>query len=299
MASALQIIVVGDGDVSSTTNLLSELESYWSRFLLDSDITALNNASGRPVRVDPSTITLITTMIDGWRLTDHAFDPSLLQIVCESGYRSSIDDPFKVTLLPDGAMLVGGYDEAPAIDDIVVDAATSTVRLPVGLALDPGGVGKGLAADLAVRHLLDSGASGALVSIGGDMAMAGSPPDGALGWSVAVEHPDASLGNACLLAVDAGGVATSSTRSRRWMHEGRERHHVIDPLARHQSTTDLATVTVIGRAGWLAEVHATAALLAGTGGVLDYLERHELSGIAIDLDGRLIPTADLSSAVAS
>jgi len=299
MASELHLIVVGDADVSSTAALLSELESHWSRFILDSDITTLNNASGRPVRVHPSTITLITTMIDGWRLTDHAFDPSVLQIVCDSGYRSSIDDPYKVTLLPDGAMLVGGYDEAPAMDNIDIDAATSTVRLPLGLALDPGGVGKGLAADLAVRHLLDNGAAGALVSIGGDMAMAGTPPQGSSGWSVAVENPDTSLGNACLLEVEAGGVATSSTRSRRWVHDGRERHHVIDPLARDQSTTDLATVTVIGRAGWLAEVHATAGLLAGTGGVLDYLERNELSGIAIDLDGRLIPTSDLSSAVAS
>jgi thiamine biosynthesis lipoprotein len=299
MASELHIIVVGDADVSSAAALLSELESHWSRFIVDSDITALNNASGRPVRVHPSTITLITTMIDGWRLTDHAFDPSVLQIMCDSGYRSSIDDPYKVTLLPDGAMLVGGYDEAPAMDAIVIDAATSTVRLPLGLAIDPGGVGKGLAADLAVRHLLDNGAAGALVSIGGDMAMAGTPPEGTPGWSVAVENPDTSLGNACLLEVEAGGVATSSTRSRRWVHDGRERHHVIDPLARHQSTTDLATVTVIGRAGWLAEVHATAGLLAGTGGVLDYLERNELSGIAIDLDGRLIPTSDLSSAVAS
>jgi FAD:protein FMN transferase len=294
MASELHVIVVGDVDVSSTMALLCELESHWSRFIGDSDITALNNASGRAVRVDPSTLTLLTAMIDGWRL-----DPSVLQIVCESGYRGSIDDPYKVTLLPDGAMMVGGYDEAPTIDGIVVDAQTSTVKLPVGLAIDPGGVGKGLAADLAVRHLLDTGASGALVSIGGDMAMAGSPPDGARGWNVAVEHPDASLGNVCLLSVDAGGVATSSTRSRRWMHNGRERHHVIDPLARDQSTTDLATVTVIGRAGWLAEVHATAALLAGTRGVLDYLGRNELSGIAIDLDGRLIATADLSSAVAS
>lgn len=299
MASELHIIVVGDADVPSAAALLSDLESHWSRFIVDSDITALNNASGRPVRVHPSTITLVTTMIDGWCLTDHAFDPSVLPIVCDSGYRSSIDDPYKVTLLPDGAMLVGGYDEAPAMDGIVIEAATSTVKLPPGLAIDPGGVGKGLAADLAVRHLLDNGAAGALVSIGGDMAMAGTPPEGSAGWRVAVDNPDASLGNACMLEVEAGGVATSSTRSRRWVHDGSERHHVIDPLARDQSTTDLATVTVIGRAGWLAEVHATAGLLAGTGGVLDYLERNELSGIAIDLDGRLIPTTDLSSAVAS
>ena len=63
------------------------------------------------------------------------------------------------------------------------------------------------------------------------------------------------------------------------------RHHVIDPAAGASSTTDLATVTVIARSGWLAEAHATAALLSGSANVIDYLDSHELTGIAVPLDG--------------
>ena len=58
-------------------------------------------------------------------------------------------------------------------------------------------------------------------------------------------------------------MATSSTRSRRWIHDGAIRHHVIDPASGAMSDTDLAAVTVIARSGWLAEAHATAAILAG------------------------------------
>ena len=296
MASELHVIVVGDADGDHAVELLEDLEAHWSRFLHDSDVTRLNHAAGTPVRVDPSTVTLVATMVEAWRSTDGAFDPSILPTLIESGYRTSIDDPYRVTFLPDGRLVVGGYDSGPTMSDIVIDHDGSTITLPPGLVLDPGGIGKGLAADLAVRHLLSLGAAGALVSIGGDMAMAGTPPHGADGWTVAVELPDPALGNLCTLLVGAGGVATSSTRSRRWIHDGRERHHQIDPRRAQQSSTDLATVTVIGRSGWLAEAHATSALLAGAHDVLEYLDDHELSGIAVALDGRVLATADLSGA---
>ena len=78
-----------------------------------------------------------------------------------------------------------------------------------------------------------------------------------------------------------------------------ERHHQIDPRRAEQSSTDLASVTVIGRSGWLAEAHATSALLSGVHDVVDYLDHHELSGIAVALDGHILATADLSVAALS
>lgn len=294
MASELRVVIVGDADGEHAVELLESLEAHWSRFLSNSDITRLNHSAAVAVRVDPTTVTLVATMVDAWRSTNGAFDPSILPTLIESGYKTSIDDPYRVTFLPDGRLVVGGYDSGPTMDDIVIDPDRSTIMLPPGLVIDPGGIGKGLAADLAVRHLVGLGAAGALVSIGGDMAMAGTPPHEADGWTVAVAHPDPAHADLCTLLVGAGGVATSSTRSRRWIHEGRERHHQIDPRRAEQSSTDLAGVTVIGRSGWLAEAHATSALLSGAHDVLEYLDLHELSGIAVALDGHVLATADLS-----
>jgi len=166
------------------------------------------------------------------------------------------------------------------------------------VALDPGGIGKGLAADLAVGHLLSLGAAGALVSIGGDLAAQGDPPDEG-GWIVAIEDPLAAPNIVCTLLVDGGGVATSSTRSRRWVRHGEECHHAIDPRHRAQSLTDLAAVTVIARSGWLAEAHATAALLAGSADVLDYLELNDLSGVATTWFGGVLATSDLADDLSS
>ncbi len=233
-------------------------------------------------------------MVEAWRATDGAFDPSILPALIESGYRTSIDDPYRVTFLPDGRLVVGGYDAGPTMDDIVIDPDGSTITLPPGLVIDPGGIGKGLAADLAVRHLLALGAAGALVSIGGDMVMAGSPPHDAAGWTVAVAHPDLATGNLCTLLVGAGGVATSSTRSRRWIHDGANgtiRSTRVEP---EQSSTDLAVRDRRRAFGLAGRGARHAALLSGTHDVLGYLDDHELSGIAVALDGNVLSTADLS-----
>ena len=61
------------------------------------------------------------------------------------------------------------------------------MTLPPGVGFDPGGIGKGLAADLVVDLLLDGGAAGACVDLGGDGRMAGEPPTG--GWRVGIGNP--------------------------------------------------------------------------------------------------------------
>jgi thiamine biosynthesis lipoprotein len=297
MASELQLVAVtGDDHAGSdfwngTLELLDRLEASWSRFLPHSDVTRLNHGHGRPVDVDASTITLIDAMIRSWHLTDHRFDPTTLRALTDAGYSASVLDPRLVTVLPSGDLrfedAAGGQ---PTMDDIAVSG--HAIRLPAGMTIDAGGIGKGLAADLAVAHALDSGADGAMANIGGDVAMGGRPPDG--GWTIHVEYPLPDDGLVGTIAVSAGGVATSSTRSRRWWHEGAEQHHVIDPWTGAPSTTDLWSVTVVARSGWLAEAHATAALLAGSDHVIDYLDSNALSGVAVADDGRVVATEDLS-----
>ena len=264
-------------------------------------MSKLNLACGQPVEVDPTTITLLLAMVDAWHATEQRFDPTTLPALLAAGYRSSIDDPRRVTLLPSGAVRLDGLDDGrptfvtPTLDDVEIDREASTVRLPVGLAIDAGGIGKGLAADLAVAQMLRTGAVGAMASIGGDISMGGQPPDGA--WNVLVEHPRRGHGSDDLvgaIAASSGGTATSSTTSRRWRHDGIERHHVIDPWTGSPSTTDLSSVTVVARSGWLAEAHATAAILCGSRQVVDYLDRHELSGLAVTADDRVLATDDLA-----
>jgi thiamine biosynthesis lipoprotein len=292
MASGAHVVVVGATRESHLFAVarahLEHLERRWSRFLPASDITRLNLAAGRPVHVDADTITLLEAMCEAWRRTGGRFDPTVLPAVVAAGYAASIDDPNRRTVLPDGGLTIAGMDA------VEIDHARRVVTVPPQVVIDPGGIGKGLAADLVVALLLDAGAPGALVAVGGDLAMGGAPP-GAEGWTIAVERPDPADGHLGTFALSGGGVATSSTRSRRWMAHGRLQHHEIDPSSARPSATDLAAVTVFAAAGWVAEAHATAALLSGRDEVVGYLEEHDVSGIACSPDGTSVATADLST----
>jgi thiamine biosynthesis lipoprotein len=150
----------------------------------------------------------------------------------------------------------------------------------------------------AVTELIAAGTAGALVSIGGDIAAAGLSPHPE-GWHVNVQDPFDPRSPALSLAVSDGGIATSSTQSRRWLQSGSEQHHIIDPVTGATSLTDLATVTVIANSGWLAEAHATAAILLGCAGASSYLEARGLSGGVIDRAGQITTTTTTTHDVAA
>jgi thiamine biosynthesis lipoprotein len=288
MASGLQVIVVDPhgGQIDEVQALLDHLEARWSRFIPTSDLSRINAGAGTPVAVGAETIALVETMQRAWDLTQGRYDPTVLPVLVANGYAVSRTDPRRRTVLADGPRRLD------AMGEVRVDRPGLTVTVPTGVALDPGGIGKGLAADLAVALLLDGGAAGALVGIGGDLAIGGDPP-GPLGWPVDIQHPDPTGTPLCQVLVDHGGVATSSTRSRRWTQAGRARHHLVDPFTAAQAETDLATVTVFAATGWQAEAHATSALLTSASSVLDHLDGHGLTGLAVTRDGRILHTADL------
>ncbi|MBK9560592.1 MAG: FAD:protein FMN transferase [Candidatus Microthrix sp.] len=289
MASSVVIITL-DGPASAGRDArlrLVELEALWSRFAPGSDIDRLNRAAGAPVPVSRATITLLNTMVEAAKSTDGRFDPTMLPALIEAGYQASIDDADRITTLSPGP-----HRSCVGLEDVVIDADARTVTLPPDVAIDPGGIGKGLAADLVAEQLVLDGAAGALVSIGGDLAVAGESPQGH-GWEVEVEDPHDPVHALAHLGVPCGGVATSSTVSRRWDVGKMSTHHVIDPRTGVASTTDLAAVTVVAPRAWLAEAHATGVLLGGSDHVLAYAHEHRLEALAVDTEGRVFATGGL------
>ncbi|MFN4002919.1 FAD:protein FMN transferase [Microcella sp.] len=253
------------------------LEQRWSRFVDDSDLTALANADGVPVTVAPETIVLLHAMREGWRETDHDFDPTLLPHLVTAGYRRSTVDPSRSTTLP--ALAVGRGDlEAMRLDG-------DEVRLPIGMTLDAGGIGKGLAADLVARRLIAAGALGCLVEIGGDVRVAGQAPDDTA-WRIAVDDPFVPGANRGVVRLVDGGIATSSQRKRRWMTEsGHAAHHLIDPASGRPAATSIQTVTVIAATAARAEVLTKPGFLRPLDDYLAWLPTRGAAALLIDADG--------------
>ena len=291
MASDAHVVLVGPaaGAAQYARRRLEELERLWSRFRPSSDVSRLNETPEAFIVVSPDTLELLATMKQAWNLTGGRYDPTLLAAINAAGYSRSHDGSGR------RSSSAGPAASACTIADVALHPASSAVVVPAGLGIDPGGIGKGLAADVVVTELLDRGTAGALVGVGGDLAAAGRTPE-ADGWQVAVEHPFDVSRELVRVRLGAGGVATSSTLTRAWVRDGDRCHHVIDPGTGESATTDLAAVTVFARAGWEAEVHATAALLSGAARALAYLERHDLDGIVTTLGGTTTSTPALRCA---
>ncbi len=253
------------------------LERRWSRFIPDSDLSRLADAAGQPITVADETITLLYAMLDGWRETERDFDPTLLPAIVAEGYGRSMLDPSRTTRLPESARARADL-EAMHIDGHIV-------TLPRGAALDPGGIGKGLAADIIAADLMAAGAHGCLVEVGGDVRVTGEAPDG-VAWRIAVEDPFAPPAVRCAIRVPDGGIATSSQRKRRWASEsGEDRHHLIDPATQRSAISNIHTVTVIASTAARAEVLTKPGFLRPTDDYLAWIPTRGAAALLIDADG--------------
>jgi len=242
-----------------------ELETLWSRFVPTSDTSRLNAAAGDPVEVDPATVELLRRA-DAARTATHGwFDPFLGRALVELGYDRTFDDvvgaaPEPATPTPTPTPRrppIGEPLRSPS--PLRLDAALGTATLTGGAAFDPGGIGKGLAADIVTAESLAGAAPGVgmLLNVGGDLRVGGDPPPN--GWEVEVDH---LVGPLVRVGLTSGALATSSRLRRRWRtSDGRPVHHVVDPRTRQPTAGPAASVTVLAESAWWAEALATATLV--------------------------------------
>jgi len=289
MGSDAHVLVTGGPPdaLDTARSRIEQLERLWSRFLPDSEVSDLNRHPGQPREVSDETRLLVAKAVEAWAASGGAFDPTVLGTLVAAGYDRSFE-------------LIGEQGTGPAVElptslalvgctDIELDGRS--VRLPPGTGFDPGGIGKGLAADLVVEELRAGGAAGACVNLGGDLRVSGEGSDGGP-WIVDIEAPGRSAPLA-RIALTEGAVATSTTLRRRWGADG-TRHHLIDPATGAPSASDLTLASVVAGAAWLAEVHAKTVLLRGAPHQFDLVDGTGTEALSLDGHGRVCRTRGLA-----
>ncbi len=252
-------IVAGDASDDALAWALDELERLeqcYSRFRPDSELCRLNRRTGESVPVSPRMLLALTCAVDLHRATGGRFDPTIIDALERAGYDRTFEDvdPAAATAAPPSV-------PAPGLESVQVDTEQSSVRLAPGTRIDLGGVGKGLAADLLARGLVDRGARSALVGLGGDLRARGEWPEG--GWTIPVEDPFAAGRTRFQVRLTDGAVVTSSARIRTWERAGRRLHHLIDPATGAPAMRGVGAVVVSARDAWWAEGVAKAIVVAG------------------------------------
>jgi thiamine biosynthesis lipoprotein len=274
----------------SVERFFQEVEARFSRFRADSELAQLNRAPGQTVRVSPDLAELIELALAAARASDGVFDPTVIDALEAAGYDRSIE-----LIRKDGTHPPRQVAPQPGRwKQVVVDTASGTVRLPAGVRLDLGGIGKGWAADRAGTMLQPMGAG--MVSAGGDIRAWGDQPGSqpGEGWLVAVDHPEQPGKDMAWLRVRDGAVATSSITARRWAGG----HHLINPGTARPADTDLLSVTVLASTVVRAEVAAKVALILGREAGLDWLTAQtDVQAVVIDSANKLFGTAGIERAL--
>ena len=274
-----------DGLEAATTavrDVLEDVDEAYSRFRADSELTRLNANAGHTIRISPLLATAIDAALRAARLTDGAVDPTIGRAIRVAGY----DDDFSRIAAEGGPVNLHAW-QVPGWQGIRLDRRLRTVWLPHGVELDLGSTGKALAADLAAPAALAAvGGGGVLVSLGGDIAIAGEPPPG--GWRILVAEdsrvrPD---GDGDVICVPSGGVATSSTTVRRWSRGGAVLHHIIDPQTSLPTSGPFRTVTVVAATCLDANIASTAAIVRGESAI-DWLTSCGLPARLVENDGTI------------
>lgn len=203
MASITVLSERPEEHVADGQQILAHLHFLWSRFVESSDISRINNADGSTVHVAPETTRLVQSMKTAHSATNGYYNPTLLPLQHQFGDNMSLDGQHSCGITPHARP----YDSLDEIEIIDIN----TVRLPHDMTLDAGGIGKGLAADLVVTHLLSTGAMSASVNIGGDIRV-GSAADYGHDWNIDVLDFNKTV--VSTISLRNGAIATSASNAR-------------------------------------------------------------------------------------
>jgi thiamine biosynthesis lipoprotein len=213
-------------------------------------------ANGQPAEADEGIVEMIRQSQLIEEQTGGRFNASIGALISLWGFHTS-DYPI-IGPPPDQADIDTVLMHHPSSRDIRIDGLQLSSDNPL-VQLDFGGIAKGYAVDLAIRHLLKMGISNAIVNAGGDLRAVGHRGDRP--WRVAVRKP----GGGILGTVEVRGdeALFTSGNYERFRQDNQERYpHILNPRT-GWPVQHVASVTVITGEGIVADAAATALVVAG------------------------------------
>jgi thiamine biosynthesis lipoprotein len=206
------------------------------RFDPNSELSKLNRRAGLMTPVSSLCEEIVDAAVDAAKLTNGACDPTVGVHLAAVGYDRDIDE---VRFGDASGDRRPPASSRPDWRRVRRNSAWHLIGVPAGCALDLGATAKAWTAQRCAREINAAFDTAVLVSIGGDIATAGSPRRP---WRVAVsERGDAPEQ---LVSLERGSIATSTTTLRHWTHGGRTVHHIMDPRTGRPSNGRWRTASV-------------------------------------------------------
>lgn len=266
-------------DLPMARSLVQTLFGAWeatlSRFRPDSELSRVNRHAGRPIIVSKLFAGVVTAAIAAASATDGIYDPTMLHQLVHAGYDRTFDKLPPARRSMGEPVTPGGGWRA-----IKFDEGWRTLTMPSGIALDFGGIAKGMAVDAAAEELRALGVTQFAIEAGGDLRVHGTPSNGE-GWPIAVQTLDGFE----TVVLHEGALATSSLSRRNWKVGDQVHHHILDPRTGESAESGLWSVTTVAALCAQADVAAKVAFILGEERGHRFLGDHGLSALLVTLSG--------------
>jgi FAD:protein FMN transferase len=236
---------------------IRDIDRTCSRFRTDSELAHLHANAGHTVELSPLLFEALEIAYSVAERTQGAVDPTVGSAIETLGYDRDFDE------IESRPIRMADLGPVPGFRQIHLDRRRMAARIPKGVRLDLGSSAKALLADRASAHIAGQLGSGTLVSIGGDVAVAGDPPPEGWAIGIAVDSSTGADDVDQVVAIRHGGLASSSTEVRNWQMGDELVHHIVDPRTGCSSTPHWRLVSAVGHSCVDANALSTAAVVWG------------------------------------
>ncbi|MEA3405577.1 MAG: FAD:protein FMN transferase [Pseudomonadota bacterium] len=279
--------------IQSVETRFQQFHQEWHAWEKGGIISRINEsiASQKPIEISDSIKQFILKSQKLSQQSDYLFDPGIGKLIALWGFHSEEwhGPP------PSEKQIQNWLDTRPSIADIELKKLQLTSQNP-DVHLDFGGNAKGLALDLAMQQLQQSGIKNAIVNIGGDMRVIGTKNQQA--WRIGVQNPHKP--NTPIAMVELSGnksVVTSGTYQRFFEWQGQQFSHILDPNT-GKPAQSFASVTVIHEDATTADSAATALLIAGHKNWKQIAQQMGIQNVfIIDREGQTLQTKSMTKRI--
>ena len=268
--------------------ILKDLDDRISYRNLESEVAFCNSsyAIDGLTKLSPDILSYLERELEINKETDGAFSPCIYPVTQLWG----IEDG--KTEIPSESDIEEALEHSDP-EDIEIDS-DGVIFHNDEMGIDFGAVGKGVAADLVIKELAESNINGAVVSIGGTIAVYGDKGTGKM-WHIGIQDPRGDRDDV-LGVVDVSGynvVSTSGDYEKYFEQDGKRYHHIMDPKTGYPADSGLISVTIISPDGFLSDAMSTACFVMGLDNGMRYAKEKNVDAIFVTSDKKIYTTDNI------
>ena len=295
MGNRFEISVVDDAEETANQHIdaaveeIRRIEKLLTTFDTTSQTNQINQYAGEhPVKVDQEVFELIKRSKIISQLTQGAFD-----ITYGSVDKRLWNFDQEMKALPD-AETAARMVRLINYRNVIMDEKKGTVFLKeAGMRIGFGGIGKGYAAEMARRLLIQRGVKSGVVNAAGDLTVWGYQPNGKP-WTIGIADPGSAKHPFSYLDITDMAVATSGNYEKFVVIDGKRYSHTIDPKT-GLPVHGIKSVTIMSPNAEIADAMATPVMIMGIHVGLDLVNQvRGLACIIIDENDKIYTSKNIN-----